>query len=333
MPSNYLNRVALDTDTELPTSGIIANVTEGLPDWAMTASGALQALEAAIGTAGTGGTTTPTNPGDRLVCTSLGASAWLARAPVSVQTGTAYTFVAADAAQVVECSASATVTVTVPPNSSVAFPVGTELRLTRTGTGPVTVAAGVGVTIQTPSTLTLRGQWSTVTLRQRAADSWIVAGDLAGSADDLFVRKPADTGRVSTVTLADDPHLTLTAAAGVTYEVSGFVIYDGDNAADLILGWTVPSGATLDWYAGGYQTGVGTGGVAATIRQQYATAASTGEPVGATTTGSKVVSRPQGLLVVGGTGGAVTLRWAQSVSSATTTTVYAGSYLRLRKVA
>lgn len=333
MPSNYLNRVALDTDTELPKSGIVPNVTTGEADWAMNVSGAVQTLEATLGTAGSGGTTTPMNPGDRLVCTGLGASAWVPRAPVSIQTGTAYTFAAADAAQVVECSASATVTVTVPPNSAVAFPVGTELRLTRTGTGTVSVAAGAGVTIQTPSTLTLRGQWSTVTLRQRAADSWMIAGDLAGSADDLFVRKTADTGRASTVTLADDPHLTLTAAASTTYEASGFVIYDGDNAADLILGWTVPAGATLDWYAGGYQTGVGTGGVAAIIRQQYATAASAGEPVGATTIGSKVVARPQGLLVVGGTGGAVTLRWAQLVSSATTTTVYAGSYLRLRRVA
>jgi hypothetical protein len=38
-------------------------------------------------------------------------------------------------------------TVTVPPNSSVAFPVGTEIKVTQIGAGATTFVAGAGVTI------------------------------------------------------------------------------------------------------------------------------------------------------------------------------------------
>jgi hypothetical protein len=97
---------------------------------------------------------------------------------VNPQTGTTYTLVLTDANKAVECSNAAAITLTVPPNSSVAFPTGTVIEILQVGAGQVTLAAGIGVTLNTPSSLLARAQWSTLGLRKRATDSWIVTGDM-----------------------------------------------------------------------------------------------------------------------------------------------------------
>lgn len=70
-----------------------------------------------------------------------------ASSAVNTQTGTSYTFVAADAANIVTLNNAAAITVTVPPNSSVAFPIGTQIDVVQLGAGKVTLAQGAGVTI------------------------------------------------------------------------------------------------------------------------------------------------------------------------------------------
>lgn len=96
----------------------------------------------------------------------------------NVQTGTAYTLALADAGTVVEMNNAGAMTVTVPTNTAVAFPVGTVIELCRYGSGTLTVAAAVGVTLRNPSSLTARVQYSTISLRKRGSNEWIVAGDL-----------------------------------------------------------------------------------------------------------------------------------------------------------
>lgn len=96
---------------------------------------------------------------------------------VNAQTGTTYTLVLGDASKAVECSNSGAITLTVPPNSSVAFATGTVIEVVQTGAGQVTIAPGSGVTLSNANGLKTAKQWSIVTLRKRAADSWIVAGD------------------------------------------------------------------------------------------------------------------------------------------------------------
>lgn len=97
---------------------------------------------------------------------------------INAQSGTSYTLVLSDASKAVECSNGATVTVTVPPNSSVAFPTGTVIDLLQVGAGQLVLAPGAGVTINTPTTLTAKHQWSMVRLRKRSTDSWLISGDL-----------------------------------------------------------------------------------------------------------------------------------------------------------
>lgn len=97
---------------------------------------------------------------------------------VSISTHTdSYTLVLGDATKAVEVSKATAVNVTVPPNASVAFPTGTVIEILQVGAGQVTVVAGSGVTINCPSTLKTRAQWSTLAIRKRATDTWVLSGD------------------------------------------------------------------------------------------------------------------------------------------------------------
>lgn len=97
----------------------------------------------------------------------------------TTQTGS-YTTVLTDAGTVIEMNAASSVNFTVPPNSSVAYDVGTILEVYQMGAGQVTLVAGAGVTLRTSTgTLTTRAQYSTVSLRQRATNEWVVSGDLS----------------------------------------------------------------------------------------------------------------------------------------------------------
>lgn len=84
----------------------------------------------------------------------------------------------ADLNYVIEVNSSSAVTITVPADAGVLFPVGTVFTFVRVGTGEVTIAAGSGATINTPNGNRLRVQWSTATLRKRAANTWLLSGDI-----------------------------------------------------------------------------------------------------------------------------------------------------------
>lgn len=89
-----------------------------------------------------------------------------------------YTLAIGDAGTAVEVTGSSPATVTVPAHASVAFPAGTVIEVVQYGTGQVTLAGAGGVTLRTASSLTTRAQYAAVSLRKRAADEWLVAGDL-----------------------------------------------------------------------------------------------------------------------------------------------------------
>ncbi|MCY1306534.1 hypothetical protein D9M70_563990 [compost metagenome] len=65
-------------------------------------------------------------------------------------------------------------TVTVPANSSVAFPVSTEVDIERYGAGTLTIVAAAGVTIRTRDDLTIPDQWQVVTLKKVGTDEWVL---------------------------------------------------------------------------------------------------------------------------------------------------------------
>ena len=91
---------------------------------------------------------------------------------------TAYTLALTDAGLVVEATAAQAVAVTVPVSTTTAFPIGTVIEILQYGAGQVTIVAASGVTLRNPSSLTTRAQYSSVALRYRGSDEWIVSGDL-----------------------------------------------------------------------------------------------------------------------------------------------------------
>lgn len=90
-----------------------------------------------------------------------------------------YTLVLADNGKVVEMNVGSANNLTVPPNSSVAFPVGSQVTVLQTGAGQTTIVAGSGVTINSAGgALKLAAQWSAVTLIKRATNTWVAVGAL-----------------------------------------------------------------------------------------------------------------------------------------------------------
>ena len=78
----------------------------------------------------------------------------------------------------IEMSSSSALTLTIPTDSTLNFPIGTSLDILQTSTGQVTIAGAAGVTVNATPGLKLRTTWSSATLFKRAANTWIVYGDL-----------------------------------------------------------------------------------------------------------------------------------------------------------
>jgi hypothetical protein len=92
-----------------------------------------------------------------------------------------YTLVLADKNKIVEMGVGTANDLTVPPNSSVAFPIGSQIQVLQTGAGKTRILAGAGVTVNATPGIYLRAQWSGVTLLKRASDTWVATGDLSAS--------------------------------------------------------------------------------------------------------------------------------------------------------
>lgn len=89
----------------------------------------------------------------------------------------AHTLILSDSGKLIEMSGGGTLTV--PLNSSVPFPVGTQIMVLQTGASQVTVAGASTVTVNGTPGLKMRAQWSFATLIKRATDTWVLVGDTA----------------------------------------------------------------------------------------------------------------------------------------------------------
>jgi len=71
------------------------------------------------------------------------------------------------------------VDITIPTDSTLNFPIGTAIDVLRTNTGGVRIVGAGGVTVNSTPGAFLRAQWSSATLFKRAANTWVLIGDLA----------------------------------------------------------------------------------------------------------------------------------------------------------
>jgi hypothetical protein len=99
------------------------------------------------------------------------------RTPI-IQKSSAYTLSSlTERDSLIEVSAAGVITV--PTDSTIDFPIGTSIDILQTGTGEVSIAPVSGtVTVNATPGRTLRTQWSSATLFKRAANTWVLFGDL-----------------------------------------------------------------------------------------------------------------------------------------------------------
>ncbi len=99
---------------------------------------------------------------------------------IAVETGSAFTLALSHAGKLVSLGLGANQAITVPPNSSVAFPIGTQIAFFDEQTGGVnTFVQGSGVTIRSKdSNKVMDGAWTTVVLIKQATDIWYLFGPL-----------------------------------------------------------------------------------------------------------------------------------------------------------
>ena len=104
---------------------------------------------------------------------------------INAQTGTTYTLVLADQGKYITASNASAITISIPTNASVAFPIGTSVDIFQLGAGQVTVSAassGTTTVLSTGATAAApkaRVQYSAMTLKKVATDTWHVIGDIA----------------------------------------------------------------------------------------------------------------------------------------------------------
>ena len=123
--------------------------------------------------------------GDKTWVYSSSTGAWklesqvlnAAQLEINAQTGTTYTLALTDAGKLVTLSNGSAISLTVPTNTSVAFPIGTQVNMAQINTGRVTVAGDTGVTVNSSLGLKTRTQYSVITCIKTATDTWLLTGD------------------------------------------------------------------------------------------------------------------------------------------------------------
>jgi hypothetical protein len=147
--------------------------------------------------------------------------------------------------------------------------------------------------------------------------------DEYGALLDLEIIKPSDEPRTSTTTLANDSALTLTTmVASATYDFYGHIVYScaaSGGTPGMKTNFTAPSGATMTNFCFILNGSIGI------------SANGTVNGVSPGSTSSQYMGF-RGTLVMSTTTGAFTFQWAQNTSSASATTIKAGSYLLLHRI-
>ncbi len=197
----------------------------------------------------------------------------------------------------------------------------TDTGLSRGGVGSLTLSGSLTTTgtVSVGSNLTVSGNLSVSGIGARG-----------------FVRKTADESVTSSTTLQNDNELVLAAAPNATYLVRVWILATDatDATGDIKFGFTFPASAVLHFSGRGPHSLMASGGAFGDgefIGRNTATSGSTVASYGLST--SVIGIEITGLLIVGANAGNLQLQWAQNASDANATTVQAGSFMTLDRVA
>lgn len=166
-----------------------------------------------------------------------------------------------------------------------------------------------------------------------------VSGNLtvSGIGQTRYIAKTADETVTGSTTLQNDDHLVLPVVANAvyTFDLDLYMTDSADVVGDFKMSFTCPTGATFDMHgAGAHVTDLG-GGTSSNgewIGKLATTSAGATIAFGVSNPGP-TAARVYGRLVMGGTAGNLQLQWAQNASDASGTTLKAGSYMTMTRVA
>jgi hypothetical protein len=197
---------------------------------------------------------------------------------------------------------------------------------------------GPGGASATDTTLVRSGVGAlTLTGALTVSNSLTVSGNLSvtGVGFRSFVRKTADESVTSSTTLQNDNELLLAVSANCTYAFRVWLLATDatDVNGDIKFAFTFPTGAVCHFSGRGPHTLLASGafGDGEYIGRNTATSGSTVASYGLST--SVIGIEITGLLIVSSTAGNLQLQWAQNASDANATTVQAGSFMTLDRVA
>jgi hypothetical protein len=168
---------------------------------------------------------------------------------VNTQTGTTYTFALTDGSvwngnPLVTLNNAAAITATVPLNSSIAFPIGSQIDVIQLGAGLVTFAAAGGVTLNSLNGgLTMLGQFSGATLIKTATDTW----DVIGTGVNTTLLSLSDwTAYTPTISASINPSAAtfIYRRVGDSLHVRGIFTTGATGAALATI--SLPSGLSID---------------------------------------------------------------------------------------
>ena len=147
----------------------------------------------------------------------------------------------------------------------------------------------------------------------------------------LFAKKTADQIIASNTNVVDaDLHVAMVANA--TYVLEGEISYSTPAAADITIGRTIPTGATAFFNVHGLSAAYASDtGSVRMVGQTNATATTSFTLDAGSVSQNSVILR--GLVINGANAGNFQFNWGQAVSTAANTTLFANSYITLRRVA
>lgn len=160
-----------DNTAQRTTLGLGTIATQASSSVTITGGSVTGITDLAVADGGTGASTAAT------ALANLGGSP--STQTINAQTGTTYTIVLTDVDKIVTLSNASAITCTLPQDSDVAVPTGTHIDFIQIGAGQVTFAAGTGATVNGTPGLKMRAQWSGASAIKRAANTWVVIGDLS----------------------------------------------------------------------------------------------------------------------------------------------------------
>jgi hypothetical protein len=184
--SDFVSFAAVTTQgIDSPDNIAMYTSTSGTPgDGVVIVYGSVDLTGSLRFTVGSYKTTLSSNQTTDRTITIPDANGTIALNEVTFNTQTAtYTLALSDSGKIVQMNVGSANILYVPTDASVNFPVGTSIDILQVGSGKTQIAAVSSgtTTINSANGFYLRAQWSAATLIKRAANTWVLVGDIATS--------------------------------------------------------------------------------------------------------------------------------------------------------